>query len=469
MEKANPEIVWVDAFAVGRPIGDATAKFGERIAARKSAKGTVVTWPVSSIVTWKMKSDPTAANQKLYVFWQDAGQVRKGALVAAVAEDGVCFVVKAATILRLQIRPLIFCSTSQRSIKALDEPLLEYFEQLIPGPHASSIKHHQQTVLRQSIRQTAVSGTDYWLMFNGASYFQDGEGWSHNLLGRSGDSPCKAKRGKLYNWGDHTRTWQPIIARSGLVAEMHGLGAEGVTVTAHSRLGAAVMGMPESSVQPVEGPMRPAREKLGEEVAANILNGSYFQGFLAGFAGENVLNIERLTEHQRIQLCGASGIELHLAGRTGRFETGVTCLFCGAERTPTSKLFECSRCFGATAFCSKEHQAAAWPAHKDTCKKHQKLVRAAIEKICASPHYPFCRTLSSHFQLPRAEPPMKISRALSSRVPADWIDGLTMAEATAVLTSSPNLVIAKLAREGGGESPLEQQEVQEAKPRGSVR
>ena len=63
-------------------------------------------------------------------------------------------------------------------------------------------------------------------------------------------------------------------------------------VTAHSRLGAAVMGMPESSVQPAEGPMRPDREKLGEllqvlqeEVASNICSGG-FQGLLAGFAGE---------------------------------------------------------------------------------------------------------------------------------------------------------------------------------------
>lgn len=114
---------------------------------------------------------------------------------------------------------------------------------------------------------------------------------------------------------------------------------------------------------------------------------------LAGFAGENVLNVERLTEHQRIQLCGASGIALHLAGRTGLFETGVTCVFCGAERTPTSKVQQMlwsngllqQRAPGCSMACSQRPMQKAPEASPSCNRKDLRVASLSVLPYAVKP------------------------------------------------------------------------------------
>ena len=73
-------------------------------------------------------------------------------------------------------------------------------------------------------------------------------------------------------------------------------------------------------------------------------------------------------------------------------------------------------------------------------------VVSALEKMRSSPTFPHCHKLADEFQLPREDKQVPIATVLRSCMPepADWIDGLTLREARAVLMSNQKTIAKAL-------------------------
>jgi hypothetical protein len=438
------EVLWIRGHPTC-PINDTTAKLVQQVVRRKACKAEVVVWPASSVVTFKR--DPAAIEEKMYVFLQDAAPVAHGSVIAAVDEaDGVVFVIKAAVVKRSE-PPLIFSSLDKRSKRGVDEPMGQVFDHFIPGPHMHKLIHHDVKSLGPGARVTGLPNVEYWLAFISASHHSGGV-WGHELLGGTGPTACKIKRGKLYNWSDNSLTWQPVARLGILNASRH----------ATSRIGAAALGRSEDDFEPPvpEPSARPDRTKLGREMKMNMpaFLGALFTpassdndalGLMQAFCPTDAqIDVENMTEMQRMVLCMAVGQTVTLAGSRKKLKESE-CATCGARRSAKLKLHCCSGCFGRISYCSIEHQTEHWPTHKEHCKETKKLVKAALKTMRGAHMFPRCRAMSKQFVEPDcAKEPINVEDALLSRTPADWIDGLTLQQASAVMTCKPQCIVASM-------------------------